>query len=130
MPPEQPTGEIGTTGSIVGLPETDIARVRRWVNVRNDEIGVHIDEMRVEIDIDARAITILECRPPWRDDFGPEWIRQEVARLRYTKSTGTWGLYWPDRHSRFHAYDGLKPTPSVQRLLDEIDADPTCIFWG
>ena len=117
-------------GELVSLPETDLARVRRWVAEQNERIGEHIDEMRVEMDVDARAITIFECRPPWREDFGPEWTRQEIARLRYTKSTGVWTLYWPDRHSRFHRYEDLDPTPTIDRLLAEIDADPTCIFWG
>jgi hypothetical protein len=81
------------------LPETDLARVRRWVTAQNKRIGGHIHEMRVEMDVDAGAITILECRPPWREDFGPEWTRQEIARLRYTKSTRIWTLYWPDRNS-------------------------------
>lgn len=87
------------------LPETDVARVRRWVADQNERIGDHIDEMRVEMDVDPRAITILDCRPPWREDFGPDWTRQEIARLRYTKSTVLWTLYWPDRQSRFHRYD-------------------------
>jgi hypothetical protein len=114
----------------VALPETDIARARRWVTARNVEIGELIDEMRVEMDVDPRAITIVECRPPWLEEFGPAWTRQEIARLRYTASTSTWTLYWPDRNSQFHRYERLKPTPNLQRLLDEIDADPTCIFWG
>ena len=114
----------------MSLPETDVARVRRWVDARNVEIGEHIDEMRVEMDVDARAITILECRPPWREDFGPEWTRQEIARMRYTKSTGVWTLYWPDRNSKFHRYEDVDPTPTIDRLLAEIDADPICIFWG
>lgn len=115
---------------MMSLPEIDVARVRRWVVERNERIGEHIDEMRVEMDVDARAITILECRPPWREDFGPEWTRQEIARMRYTKSTGVWTLYWPDRHSRFHRYEDLDSTPTIDRLLDEIDADPIRIFWG
>lgn len=98
----------------MSLPETDVARVRRWVDARNVEIGEHIDE----------------CRPPWREDFGPDWTRQEIARMRYTKSTGTWTLYWPDRNSKFHRYEDLEPTPTIDRLLAEIDADPICIFWG
>ncbi len=78
----------------------------------------------------SQVQTILECRPPWREDFGPEWTRQEIARLRYTNSTGTWTLYWPDRHSKFHRYEDLDPTPTIDRLLAEIDTDPICIFWG
>jgi hypothetical protein len=114
----------------MSLPEDDLARVRRWVAEQNERIGVHIDEMRVEVDVDARAVTIFECRPPWREDFGPGWSRREVARLRYTTSTGVWTLYWPDRNSRFHRYDDLAPTPTLDRLLAEIEADPICIFWG
>ncbi len=37
---------------------------------------------------------------------------------------------WPDRNSKFHRYDQAEPTSNVETLLSEIDADPTCIFWG
>ncbi len=47
-------------------------------------------EIRDAMDVDPRSVTISECRPPGGGDFGPEWIRQEIARLRCTKSTGTW----------------------------------------
>jgi hypothetical protein len=114
----------------MSLPETDVARVRRWVAEQNERIGQHINEMRVEMDVDPRSVTIFECRPPWREDLGPEWTRQEIARLRYAKAARTWTLYWPDRHSKFHRYKDLDPTSRVERLLAEVDADPTCIFWG
>lgn len=95
---------------------------------QNERIGEHIN--RVEMDVDSLAITILECRPPWDEPANPNWIRRKVARLRYTASRKEWSLYWPDRNSRFHLYDHVEPTPDVERLLTEIDADPTCIFWG
>jgi hypothetical protein len=41
-----------------------------------------------------------------------------------------WSLYWPDRNDRFHLYDDVEPTPRISRLLDEVAADPTGIFWG
>lgn len=112
------------------LPETDVARVRRWIAGQNEEIGEHIGEMRIEMDVDPRAITIFEARPPWADPGSPEWTRQEIARLRYTATRKVWALYWPDRNSRFHRYDLVAPTANVQLLLDEITADPTCIFSG
>ena len=114
----------------MALPEVDITRARHWVEARIAGIGELIDEMRVEMDVTPRAITILECRPAWREAYGPGWTRQEIARLRYSASTSTWTLYWPDRDSDFHRYEGLMPTPNLHHLLDEVDADPTCIFWG
>lgn len=116
------------SGSDFYTPSTP--RADRRVSGQNQRIGEQIDEMRVEVDINARAIAIFDCRPPWREDFGPEWTRHEVARLRYTKAAGTWTLYWPDRHSKFHRYQRVDPTPRVERLPAEIAVDPHLHLLG
>jgi len=41
-----------------------------------------------------------------------------------------WTLYWRDRNQRWHKYDLIAPSPDILTLLDEVDRDPTCIFWG
>ena len=114
---------------MAGLPETDIARVRRWCAQRVPE---HVrDQLRVECDISPQYLTIVERRPPGRQDAAStEWTQFPIARLRYTQATRTWTLYWRDRNLRFHLYDHLKPSPGIGDLLDEIDRDPTAIFWG
>jgi hypothetical protein len=113
-----------------GLPATDVARVQRWCRARTPD---HVrDEVRVEVEVDVadRHLTIVECRPPWRADFGPEWTRFPIARLRYVKTTGRWSLFWRDRHQKFHAYDRMPASANVEELLAEVDRDPTAIFWG
>src|SRR5271165_2199498 len=69
-------------------------------------------------------------RPPWRQDMSAEWTRFPIARLRYTKATRQWSLYWRDRHLRFHLYDRITSSARIDDLLREIDCDPTAIFWG
>ena len=113
---------------MAGLPELDIARVRRWCEQRIPSARRNQD--RVEYDIGSRHLTIVECRPPWRKGISPEWTRLPIARLRYTHATKTWTLYWRDRNLRFHRYDQIEPSPSIDHLLNEIDRDPTAIFWG
>jgi hypothetical protein len=111
-----------------GLPDLDVARVRRWCDQR---VPAHArDQIRMECDIAPRHLTILECRPPWREDFGPEWTRFPIARLRYTKASKTWSLFWRDRNLQFHEYDRVAPSPHTEDLLQEIARDPTAIFWG
>ena len=110
------------------LPELDIARARRWCEER---VPPHArDQVRVECDVAPRHLTIVESRPPWREGTGPEWTRFPVARLRYTQANRTWLLYWRDRNLRFHRYEQLPPSPHIDDLLQEIDRDPTAIFWG
>ena len=110
------------------MPELDLARIRRWCEQRVPE---HVrDQVRVECDVGPRSVTIVECRPPWRAGTGSEWTRFPIARLRYVKAASRWSLYWRDRHLRFHAYDRLAPSVHIDDLLQEIDRDPTAIFWG
>lgn len=111
-----------------GLPELDIARVRRWCQQRVPEHAR--SQVKVECDVTPRHLTIVECRPPWRQDISAEWTRFPIARLRYTKATRQWSLYWRDRHLRFHLYDRTTPSARIDDLLREIDCDPTAIFWG
>jgi hypothetical protein len=111
-----------------GLPQLDVARVQRWCKQRVPE-SVR-DQVRIECEVAARHLTIVESRPPWRADLGPDWIRTPHARLAYTKSRNIWTLYYRDRNLRFHKYAQKLPTASIDELLDEIDRDPTALFWG
>jgi Protein of unknown function (DUF3024) len=87
-------------------------------------------QVRVECQIAPRHLTIVERRAPWREDFGPDWTRFPIARLRYSAAGKSWTLYWRDRNLPFHLYDLLAPSNRVDDLLNEIDRDPICIFWG
>jgi hypothetical protein len=86
--------------------------------------------LRIECDVRGRNVTIYECRPPWHPDYGPDWTRQPVAQLRYRPEDHHWQLYCADRNSHWHRYTRSQPSVRVADLLDEIDNDPTGIFWG
>lgn len=75
------------------LPRTDLHRIHTWARGRVPE---HLwPDLKVEVDISARYVDIVEVRPPW-DGVG-EHTRFPIARLRYTKATGQWAIYWRDR---------------------------------
>ncbi|HLS49616.1 MAG TPA: DUF3024 domain-containing protein [Actinomycetaceae bacterium] len=110
----------------MALPETDLHRIRLWARERVPE---HLwDQVKVEADISDRHVDIVEVRPPW-DGVG-ERTRFPIARLRYTKSTGLWAIYWRDRNLEFREYKPKRPTKNVKALLDYIDSGEDPIFWG
>jgi len=62
------------------IPEDALNRIRRWADRRVPE---HVqNQVRLEVDVADRTVTILECRPPWQPEYGPDWTRFPIARLR------------------------------------------------
>src|SRR4051794_5030909 len=89
------------------------------------------DEIRLDVPRRGRSITIHELRPPWDPErMGPEWTSVSVAQIRNDASTGSWSLYYSDSGGRWWAYEGIGPAITVEPLLEEIERDPTGIFWG
>ena len=109
-------------------PQLDVARVQRWCA---NQVPEHIrGEICVECDVAPKHLTIGECQPPWREDFGPDWTRFPLARPHYTKTTGLWTLYGRDRNLKYRRYQALDPSPQVQDLLDYLDSRADPISWG
>ncbi len=88
------------------------------------------DKIRLEQTVRGTAITIVERRPPWRPDLGPEWTSSDIARLSFEPVSAAWSLEWKGSDGRWHPYTRVGPSHGVAPLLAEIDADPTGIFWG
>ena len=110
------------------LPETDVARIRKLCAERVPDHAQ--DQVRIELEEGRQAVTILECRPPWREEYGPEWTRMPIARLRYVGSNRLWTLYYHRHTGHWERYPLRGPTRRIDELLNEIDRDPICIFWG
>ena len=108
------------------VPELDVARIRAYCEGRAP--ARYRAEMRVEVTVRGKSVSIFDCRPPWHPSL-TGWSRVPVAQLRYDGGSELWTLYWADRNSRWHLYDLIEPG-SVVDLLAEIERDPTAIFWG
>lgn len=88
------------------------------------------DQMRLECSVRGGAITVVERRAPWSPRLGSEWTTSPIAQLRHDRAEGRWSLHWRGSDERWHPYERLEASHGVRRLLAEIDADPTGVFWG
>jgi Protein of unknown function (DUF3024) len=110
------------------LPQADVERLRAFCAER---VPAHVrEQLRVECEEDPRAVTVVELSPPWREEDGPEWMRMPVARFRYVRSTRLWTLYWHRQTGRWERHPFLASNTRIGPLLEELERDPLCIFWG
>lgn len=111
----------------MAVPDADLDKIRRYCHEKTPPDLR--DEMRIEATVRGNSVTLADHRPPWDGSAG-EWMTFPIAQLRYNDSTGRWSLYLADRNSRWHPYPDLEPVRDVEILLQEIDDDPTGIFYG
>ena len=111
---------------VPAVPELDLARIRRYcaakVPVDLRDKGARRGRCPRKVRDNLRLSTTLALRRH-------RLVAVPVAQLRYTTDNNTWTLYWADRNGRWHRYQETEPG-TVEQLLNEIDQDPTCIFWG
>ena len=85
-------------------------------------------KIRVGFRIKGTEVVLFEERPAFRPPH--EWLEMAVAKFRYVGTQGLWRLYCQHRDRRWHSYEARPAARSLKRLLDEVAADPTGIFWG
>jgi Protein of unknown function (DUF3024) len=99
---------------VPAVPDVDLARIRQFCDS--------------SVPVRGKSVTIFDCRAPWHPDV-TDWSRVPVAQLRYDPASDTWTLNCADHNSRRHRYDDIDPG-TADELLNEINEDPTGIFWG
>ena len=108
------------------LPELDIEKVRRFCERHISD--ARRDEVRLEVSVRGRRVSIHERRPPWTGAPG-EWTRMAVAQLR-SEDDGSWSLYFGDRNGKWVEYFDLDGHRPIDVIINVLEADPTCLFWG
>ncbi|TRZ89039.1 MAG: DUF3024 domain-containing protein [Methanosarcinales archaeon] len=88
-----------------------------------------LHQVNLSFKIRGNSVTIFENRAPWHEGI-KEWTSMKIAQFRYDEKSGQWRLYCADRNERWHEYWNMKPTKNIDKILTEIDEDPTGIFWG
>jgi hypothetical protein len=76
----------------------------------------------------ASSVTIFEKRPHFMRK--EEWTESPVARFRFDSKTRLWHLDCRDRNGKWHEFEPATPSQDFTALLEDLDRDETCIFWG
>jgi hypothetical protein len=86
------------------------------------------ESIKLNYGIRGNAVTLFELR---RYRLLPsETRRYKVAQFRYDPRDRTWTLYYVDRNEKWQEYFDILPTTKLDEVLQEVDEDPSGVFWG
>lgn len=94
-----------------------------------NKIPIHAQsQIKMKYSIRGKSFTLLESRPKWDDDS--VWTDMKIAQMRFNSDSMLWKLYYPNRNEKWMEYEILDSKQEIEDLLNEIDNDPICVFWG
>jgi hypothetical protein len=86
------------------------------------------DQVSVIYKVVNHSVEIYEHRPRW--DNPEEWIDEGIAKFLYAGTTRKWKLYWMRGDLKWHLYQPLAESATLERLVAEVDKDPHGAFFG
>ena len=84
------------------------------------------DQVRLEVTAKGKHVSVHKVRAPYLG-VG-EWTSMPIAQLRY-EGDGLWTLYSVTVRGLDPLFD-LAPRQPVDVIINELETDPTCVFWG
>lgn len=95
----------------------------------NEKVSPEVsDKLKITFGFWQDSALIYEERPVWGDPS--RWTKMKIARMDFNADTKGWTLYAYDRNSKPFLYDFTEIDTTLDRLIKEVDEDPTGIFWG
>jgi hypothetical protein len=85
-------------------------------------------EVRLTYGFRGNAVTLYEDRPFWKNPS--QWSHMAIAQFRFDAADGRWTLFCADRSKTWHEYLEIDSSCRIESLLEEVDQDPTGIFFG
>jgi DUF3024 family protein len=109
----------------MALPEEESVRVKELFEVFCQERTG--DSVKLEYHARGNRITLVESRPLFID---PGILNSvNVAQFEFNLDLQVWTLYWYDRKNRRQPYPTGRSRDTLEKLVAEVEADPTGIFW-
>ena len=85
------------------------------------------DAVKLEYHIRGNRVTLVESRPLFID---PALLNSvNVAQFEFNAEQKVWTLYWYDRKNRRQPYPTGRNRDTIEKLVAEVESDPTGIFW-
>jgi Protein of unknown function (DUF3024) len=94
----------------------------------NDGFHGRVIDISVDFRLGTHDVVLFESRPAFLAPH--DWRDEVIAKFRFVSAANEWRLFCQFRDLKWRAYQPLASAPDFETLLQEVDRDPTGIFWG
>lgn len=115
----------------MAISEFEIKRIEKLVGAFVEEkrpSQAIRDQLDFSFKIEGQSFEIFEIRPKWNDPT--QSIHSPIAKATYVKSTKLWKLYWMRADMKWHKYEPLSLSKSLEEVLATIKEDKYHCFFG
>ena len=85
-------------------------------------------QIEVYYEVHEYDVKIFESRPC--SISSQLWVENPIVKFHYDPDTLRWHLYSMGGSGKWEKYPELKSTNHLKALIEEIEKDPYCVFWG
>ena len=86
------------------------------------------DQTRITYKVINHSVEVYEQGPGWKKP--EEWTNMGIAKFLYARTTRKWKLYWMKQDLKWHLYEPLSESTTIDRLVAEVDKDSHGAFFG
>ena len=110
----------------MALPETELQRAGILLGQLCEQRTIP-DQVSLHYDVRGNRVTLTESRPLFIDPA--IWNEFKISQFEYSPESCNWTLYWYDRKNRRQPYPTGRNKDTLEKLIHEVESDPTGIFW-
>jgi hypothetical protein len=117
---------MGERRKAMSLPEIEQHRVDKLLTAFCDRrVPLQVrDEVMLTYKITGNKVFLIETRPYFDDPS--QWTEMRIAQFEFDAADMVWSLYAYNRNNKRMPYS----KGPLDQLIQEVDKDPTGIFWG
>lgn len=113
----------------MSIPPLELQAIEVKLRTFCDRVPEHVRDRLLHIySVKGHEIVLAEKRPAFRNPS--EWIESPVAKFKFVASRRIWQLFHQDRNAKWRQYEPHFEAKKFDELFQEVENDPTCIFWG
>jgi DUF3024 family protein len=86
------------------------------------------DQLRHGYRVKGNEVELFASRPSFQPPHA--WRDDPIAKFKYIASRRVWQLYCQMSDLKWRRYEPRFESPELAALVQEVERDPTGIFWG